>query len=297
MTGALPQNIQLRLEQTLAQWRHWHSEPQLETPPAIRAVLGLGLSNFSILVGSERNFVVRIDGISPAANGLNRQSEWRTLQEASNQGLAPTPRYFNPELGSLVSDYLPPDPDQSQEPEQVAELLRGIHQLPARHHRLDLGERVLRYEKQLAHCGEDLPPRLLELAPRLAEIQHKLSGQQEANVLCHNDLLRANRLSSGDRLWALDWEYCAMGSPWYDLSIVICEDGNDGAWGQRLLRAYLERAPSPHEQELVHTYGCIYRYLEILWYLAQQKNPPEETFLQRRTNALVDALTTGGVGT
>ena len=87
-----------------------------------------------------------------------------------------------------------------------------------------------------------------------------------------------------------------MGSPWYDLAIVICEDGTDTDWGQRLLRAYLERTARRDELELIHDYGCIYRYLEILWYLAQQKNPAEETFLQRRTDALVEALTSGRIG-
>ena len=294
MIGALPQNIRLRLERTLAQWRQWRCETPLESQPDIRAVLGQGLSNFSILVGSEQDFVVRIDGISPASNGLNRQSEWRTLEDASEHKLAPAPRYFNPELGSLVSDYLPPDPTQPDQPEQVATLLRRIHRLPARHHRLDLAERVLRYEKQLEHRQESLPRQLVESAPLLAELQETLPLAQEPAVLCHNDLLRANRLWSDGELWALDWEYCAMGSAWYDLAIVIGEDGVDSTWGESVLRAYLERTPSAIERELVHAYGCVYRYLEILWYLAQQKTPPDASFLQRRTNALVEALTNRG---
>ena len=41
-------------------------------------------------------------------------------------------------------------------------------------------------------------------------------------MCCHNDLLAPNRLRSGGKLWALDWEYCAMGSPWFDLAVISC---------------------------------------------------------------------------
>ena len=55
--------------------------------------------------------------------------------------------------GSLVCDYLSPDEEQVLCIGELAALLRDIHQLPARHSRLHLAERILRYEKQLEHRG------------------------------------------------------------------------------------------------------------------------------------------------
>jgi thiamine kinase-like enzyme len=39
-------------------------------------------------------------------------------------------------------------------------------------------------------------------------------------VLCHNDLLAANLIDDGDRVWLVDWEYAGMGHPLFDLAGV-----------------------------------------------------------------------------
>jgi len=167
MINALPPPVQHRLEQTLAQWRQWQCQPALSEAPQAVGILGGGISNFTILVEQESRFVVRIDGLTPATNGLNRQVEWHALNAAHTAGIAPRPLYFNPELGSLVCDFLPPDETQEQCIQDIAMLLRGIHKLPARHHRLDLGERIRRYEKQLEHREEPLPGLLAACTDRV----------------------------------------------------------------------------------------------------------------------------------
>ena len=274
MPPTLPRSIQLKLEQTLAQWPHWRCAPPLTAAPDVVAVLSPGASNFSILVTScGQQFVVRIDGVNPAINGLNRQTEWRALQAAHDAGLAPCPRYFNPDLDSLVCDYLPPDEHPTADIPALARLLRDIHQLPARHNRLDLSERTLRYEKQLEHRGQTLAPSLAQCRHRVWDILHTLDPGAQPTALCHNDLLQANRLCSGGRLWAIDWEYCAMGDPWYDVAVVVNGDGLNRADTEQLLANYLGRAVTATESQALRAYGCIYRYLELLWYLAQERGP------------------------
>ena len=102
MSAELPRRIQFRLEQTLGQWRQWQCDPPLQSKPALVERLTGGLSNYSFKVRAHGDYVVRIDGVNPQALGLNRQCEWRTLQDAHDAGLAPCPRYFNPDLGALV---------------------------------------------------------------------------------------------------------------------------------------------------------------------------------------------------
>ena len=294
MPAELPRHIQLKLEQTLAQWPHWRVETPMTAAPEVVAVLSPGASNFSILVASSRQFVVRIDGVSPAANGLNRQMEWRALQVAHDAGLAPCPRYFNPDLGSLVCDYLPPDKNPAADIPALAGLLRAIHQLPARHNRLDLAERTLRYEKQLEHRGQALSPTLTHCRHQVWDILRSLDPCAQPMALCHNDLLQANRLHSGGRLWAIDWEYCAMGDPWYDIAVVINGDGLNGADTGQLLASYLGRAVNATESQALQAYGCIYRYLELLWYLAQERGPTAGASLATKQAELEQLLAPGG---
>ena len=250
-----------------------------------------GVSNFSVLVGTKRRFVVRIDGIDATANGLHRQLEWRALQAAQLAGVAPSPRYFNPDLGCLVCDYLPPDEDQAPRPAETGKLLRKIHALPPLHHRLDLADRLHRLEKMLDRQKGPAPQVLTELRRPVISLVKQLQTTDRANRLCHNDLLAANRLRSGGALWALDWEYCAMGSPWYDLAVTVCGDELDADQTDQLLSGYLDRAPQIIESTRVADYARIYRYLELLWYLALNKQPKDAS-LQRRAEALAAAWET-----
>ena len=290
MTDVLPRHIRLKLEQTLAQWPHWHCEPALAHAPKIVAVLTPGISNFSVLVESGQGFVVRIDGVNPATHGLNRQTEWRALVAARLAGLAPTPRYFNPELGSLVCDYLSPDEKQALCIADVAALLRNIHQLPARHCRLDLAERILRYEKQLEHRNTSQPPLLARVRDPVLALLDSIKQQSHPVSLCHNDLLQANRIYSAGQLWAIDWEYCAMGSPWYDIAVVVNGDSLSAAQTDELLAAYLGRPATSAEQQTLHQYGCIYRYLELLWYQTLERPALQQATLAHKITALESAL-------
>lgn len=290
MAAALPRHIQIKLEQTLAQWRQWQCQTPLKDTPAVVELLGAGIGNYSVLVESGQRFVIRIDGINPTANGLSRQAEWRTLVDAHKAGLAPCPRYLNPELGSLVCDYLPRDAEQDRGIGDVGLLLRAIHQLPARHHRLDLAERIRCYEKQLEHREDNADKRVLHYRDRIMKVLPETRRAPLKPVLCHNDLLRANRLYSGGRLWALDWEYCAMASPFYDLAVVIHGDALSRADADDLVESYLGGAPDTVARDSLLRYGCVYRYLELLWYLALDKPTPAGYDTEKKLAALDDLL-------
>tara|TARA_R110000823_G_scaffold91174_6_gene201163 strand:- start:5844 stop:6773 length:930 start_codon:yes stop_codon:yes gene_type:complete len=267
IAGAIPE----RLQQALAQWRQWDCPVPLKKAPDIVGPIGRGRSNASFLVAAGQQFVVRIDGIQPWAHGINRQAEWRVLGLAHQRGIAPRPCYFNPELGALVCAYLAPDEPAPDSAEATAMLLRRIHTLPRMHQRLHLGERLQRYQRGLDNDRGERSARLARLAPAIHRLLEVIAGDASAPVLCHNDLLRANRLYSGGKLYAIDWEYAAMASPLYDLAVVMHADEFDEPDAQRLARCYLGRAPGTDEAALLLSYGCLYRYLELLWYRAMQE--------------------------
>ncbi len=270
MVATLPRNIQLKLNQALNQWHQWRCEPPLTAPPVVVSQLGAGISNHSILVAAGQRFVIRIDGVQPASNGLSRSTEWRTMHAAHAAGLAPCPRYFNPEIGVLVCDYLPPDDAAPGNIRETAALLRRIHRLPATHYRLDLRERINQYERQLKHQNQHLPASVTSSREEIMHLLDILEAQSDTPVLCHNDLLGANRIRSGNRLWAIDWEYCAMGSPWFDLAVIAVGDALDSDGQEQLMNAYLGRAASERETGTLARYCHVYRYLEQLWFLANQ---------------------------
>jgi len=257
MVEALPRAIRLKLQQALAQWQRWREGPG-EIPVAV-ALLADGISNTSIQVKSRADsWVVRIDGANPMQLGLNRNAEWRCLELANQHGLAPAPAYRNPELGVLVTRYLPRDAtavDRPGELEATAQLLRSVHQLPAIKFRLDPVERAHRYAQQ---CAGQPSVEFLNTCEQLRE-------SAAEPVLCHNDLLRSNRLFSGGRLIALDWEYAAMGDPLFDLAVVIEGDELAEAAAATLLEHWLQRSPFKSEQQRLNQQRIVYRELGRLW--------------------------------
>ena len=259
MATALSSSNRLKLQRTLSQWRHWRPPP-LRRPDVVATLSG-GRSNNSIRVSDgAQDWVVRLDGIAAPALGLNRNAEWHAQTAAAAAGLAAAPVYRNPDLGALVCEYLPPAAHQATARiEDIAVLLRGIHALAPVKYRLHAPDRARRY-LQLCDGGT--------LRPEFINACEQLQAAPGTTALCHNDLLQANRLRSGQRLLALDWEYAARGDPYFDLAAIIEGDGFGDSAAQQLLEAWLDgSADSAARQRLGHQ-RVVYRELSRLWELA-----------------------------
>ena len=210
--------------------------------------------------GSKR-WVVRIDGSEPRKLGLSRDAEWRALNQAFAAGLAPQPVYRNPDLGTLVSAYLPGaesiagTPDQ-QRLQEIGRLLRAIHQLAPVRFRLDPLSRARNYLAQSDR--EELPEGFEDACEELAASPVEL-------CLCHNDLLAANRLISGGTLYAIDWEYVAMGDPLFDLAVVIEGDELTTAQADTLLTSWNREPLDGTQRHRLALQQKVYRGLCELW--------------------------------
>ena len=280
----LPPNTAHKLDQTLAQWQHWRGPDRPPGAPHVVQQLSGGISNYNILVeAAGRRYVVRLDRANPASNGLNRQAEWRALHAAHTAGIAPCPRYFNPELGVLVCDYLPPDTVQQWSTQALARLLRAIHTLPRVHFRMDPAERMRRYERQL-------PAEKNHIVALGETIRSRDVPGTNTSTLCHHDLNPSNLLLSGGRLHALDWEYCAMGSPWFDLAVVMDESPMGEPERELLLESYLDRPPQSEERQALEHQGLIARYLALLWFATGQGDQPDDGELARRERELRERM-------
>ncbi|MCZ6829375.1 MAG: phosphotransferase family protein [Gammaproteobacteria bacterium] len=259
MVAALPKAAQLKVQQALAQWQHWLCPLPLTVEPVVKRTLAGGLSNISVLVASEeREFVLRLDGQSPQRLGLSRAAEWRAHQNAAARELAPQPVYFNPELGVLISAYCPQNElllRDGEELDALAELLRSIHSLPPVKFRLQPLARAAHYQGLL---GESMLPE--EFVKACARLQTSASA-----CLCHNDLLRENRLQQNGHLMAIDWEYTAMGDPWFDLAVICEGDQLSDVECQQLSQAYLQAPPGPEQQQRLQDNRVAYRFLTQLW--------------------------------
>ena len=290
MSQQLPATALRKLEQTLAQWQQWKGAGDLPGAPDLVRQLG-GISNYTVLVeAAGLGFTVRLDRVNPAANGINRQVEWTAMTRAYQAGIAPRPRYFNPEIGAMVCDYLPPDREQAIAPETLAGLLRKIHQLPGLHYRLDLAERFRRYRRQLPALPSPLSGALEALARTSAPLLSSLCAGTGYRHLCHNDISSENLVRSGGRLYALDWEYCAMGNAWFDLATGHRNTGLGTGHCDELLRHYLQRAVRDEDRHTLAQWSFVGDYLDLLWYLSQRPDYLDQELCHDRATGLLSRL-------
>ncbi|WP_237067832.1 phosphotransferase [Microbulbifer guangxiensis] len=249
-------------------WGRWaHTRPEL-----VRQLSG-GLTNENYLItAGDELYVLRRNSAISAALDLDREAEADALHRADRAGLSAPLVYWDPNHRYLVTRYLKGRPwrvsgQASLRP--LADLLRRIHSLAPINACLDVEEKIARYSQSI-DTALDLRAELQALQ---AKIQCHIDSAQSlsgVSVLCHNDLVPANLIACGpDRLYALDWEYAAMGDPFYDLAVIAEEHSLEERHLHWLLSAYLGREPLQDDWLRLHHWRVIYVYLAGLWYTVQ----------------------------
>ena len=91
-------------------------------------------------------------------------------------------------------------------------------------------------------------------------------------VFGHNDLLAANFLDDGARLWLIDWDYAGFNTPLFDLGGLASNNGLDAAQETQLLELYFD---APVTSGLLHRYHamkCASLLRETLWSMVSETN-------------------------
>jgi thiamine kinase-like enzyme len=87
-------------------------------------------------------------------------------------------------------------------------------------------------------------------------------------VLCHNDLLPANLIDDGARLWLVDWEYAGAGHPLFDLANASANVGLADDQERVLLKAYRGYV-DPRDLDELRIFRAVSLLREALWSMIQ----------------------------
>jgi thiamine kinase-like enzyme len=116
--------------------------------------------------------------------------------------------------------------------------------------------------------AEGLPLPAPDVGALLAEVRD-LEARIEPFLptFCHNDLMPANLLDTGDRVWVIDWEYAGIGHPLFDLAGLSSNGAFDAAQDSALLAAYgVELAPDDAQLTVMKAMAAL---RESLWAVVQ----------------------------
>jgi thiamine kinase-like enzyme len=238
---------------------------------------GITNANFVVEDGGRRCFV-RVGADIPV-HGIMRAHEAQASAAAAACGLSPALLHVVPgNPGALVFAYVASRTLAAADLRTRAILARVVPLLHTCHRDMPRQLRgavvlfwvfqVLRdYARTLAAGGRhvgDLPA----LADAAAALERAV-GPVEL-VFGHNDLLPANLIDDGARLWLVDWEYAGFNSPLFDLANLAsnCElDEADERW---LLEAYFA---TPLDTPLWRRYQamkCASLLRETMWSMVQE---------------------------
>jgi thiamine kinase-like enzyme len=233
-----------------------------------------GITNQNFLVEDESGrYVARICKELPLL-GIDRRNEAACQETASRLGIAPALIYRDE--GLLVSRHVSGQTLTSaslHEPDTIREVGRTLRRL---HDGQDVvtglilyfcpfqtirtyAQTALTLHAQLPHDVEILLEDARLLARRIGPFRP---------VLCHNDLLPANMITSAGRLWLVDWEYAGMGHPLFDLASVSANAGLSDDEEAFLLESYRGEI-DPRELDLIRVIKAASLLREALWAVIQ----------------------------
>ena len=234
-----------------------------------------GLSNLNFRVtDAAGSHVVRFGEDFPFHH-VFRAREVMTARAAHAAGFSPELEYS--EAGVMVSRYLGAktygEADVRANLARVASLVRNFHdQMPV--HVSGPGfmfwvfHVVRDYARTLAAGGSRMTgelPRYLALADEMEKAQLPLPI-----VFGHNDLLPANFLDTGDRLWLIDFEYAGFSTAMFDLAGLSSNAGFSSEESEALLAAYFGESPSPALKRSLAAMQCASLLREAMWSMVSE---------------------------
>jgi thiamine kinase-like enzyme len=147
---------------------------------------------------------------------------------------------------------------------RVAAACRALHAGPRFASDFDMFALLRRYLRVVRERGFRLPPRYEEFLPEADRVRAALGVHPERSVPCNNDLLPANVLDDGDRLWLIDYEYAGNNDPCFELGNIWSEASLEQGLLEPLVTAYYGRA-SRARTARARLLGLMSKYGWTLW--------------------------------
>ena len=256
--------------------------PVLQGLPRSVVDLHGGLTNRNLHVSTPgRDFVVRVFRGDPELLGIDRDAECDNTRAAAAAGVGPTVVDQLPDLGVLVIDYLEgrtltnADFAEPGIIERVAAACRQLHGGPRFTGDFDMFNRQARYLATVRDRGFPLFPRYTDFLEPFERLRAALAARPRPMVPCNNDLLAANFIDDGTRIWVIDYEYSGNNDACFELGNTATECDLDCDEVEALVTAYFGRLRR-HELARVRLQSVVSEYGWALWGAIQAAASPIE---------------------
>ena len=245
------------------------------------AALPGGLTNTNMRVQDDAGLdvVVRWGHADVRLLGIDRDAEHANTVAAHQAGVGAEVVEYRPDLSMLVIGFLPgkalADADFADAAvmDRAADAVRRLHAGPRFTGDFDMFARQAGYLDVVREQAIVLPPGYVDHAPAWDDVRHALAAAPRPTVPCNNDLLAANFIDDGRRVWLIDYEYSGNNDACFELGNTTTEcsfsDEEVDAWTE----AYFGD-PTPADRARVRVQALCSQYGWSLWGFIQEATSP-----------------------
>ena len=236
---------------------------------------GLTNTNYRVTLDG-RSYVARLSDPATSLLAIDRVAEHANSVAAAASGVSPAVVGYVPAAGVLVVEWVAgrtlTDLDVRDDANlpRIARACRQLHAGPAFRGDFDMFDIQRRYLAVVLERGMWLPERYLEFMPAVDRIRAALAVRQVPSVPCNNDLLPANLIDDGERIWLIDYEYSWNNDPCFELGNIWSESGLELGQLDLLVTAYYGRR-RPGRVARARLLGLMSKYGWTLWASIQDR--------------------------
>ena len=241
------------------------------------AALPGGLTNTNMRVQDDAGLdvVVRWGHADVRLLGIDRDAEHANTVAAHQAGVGAEVVEYRPDLSMLVIGFLPgkalADADFADAAvmDRAADAVRRLHAGPRFTGDFDMFARQAGYLDVVRENRMRLPNGYADHAPAWDDVRRALAAAPRPTVPCNNDLLAANFIDDGRRVWLIDYEYSGNNDACFELgnTTTECNFSEDqiDAWCE----AYFGD-PTPADRARVRVQALCSQYGWSLWGFIQE---------------------------
>jgi thiamine kinase-like enzyme len=254
----------------IAELNCWQNEPVVSPLTG-----GMTNVNYRIIDGGD-HYVVRMGDDDPI-HLISRSNEIATNQAAFESGLSPELVHHQPGIqvvrfieGKVFEEA---DVRAPENLPRIVNLIKTFHQAVPDNFRqvavMFWVFQVLRHYRYLLNTGQSRHRNKLGNLESIANQLEKAVGPVDI-VFGHNDLLPANIIDDGERLWIIDFDYAGFNSPIFDLANLASNNEFSTEQEISMLEQYFGIALNRVQWTSYYAMKCASLLRETMWSMVSE---------------------------
>jgi thiamine kinase-like enzyme len=239
-----------------------------------------GLTNRNYKVTTpDGTFVARLSSGGSELLSIDRDCEYRNSVIAAAAGAGAPVVEYRPEDHMLVVGYIEgrtfgsADVAAPGNIPRIAQACRRLHSGGRFVNDFDMFDIQRRYLSVTRSHGFRIPAGYDDLLPQFTAAEKALAVRAEGTVPCNNDLLAANFIDDGDRIWLIDYELSGNNDACFELGNIGAESHLSAEALAGLVTAYYGR-PRRSRIARARLFGLVSMYGWTLWGAIQNGASP-----------------------